>query len=203
MIRPSLNGRVMGLQRVCQGRRTLAGAGLRLWARKSISLLEPEPSVTLLALLSAAALTAADTTLPPSARIDSGPVARTVGATVPRAADDTTRPRRRRAVEVSDAYATRLAIHRVASYTMPPLFVAEYVLGQKMIKEREDLARGINNPVNSNTRSAHQWVAGGVAALFGINTVTGVWNLYETRHQEEGRALRVTHAFLMLASDAG
>ena len=80
---------------------------------------------------------------------------------------------------------------------------AEYVLGQKMIKEREDLARGINNPVNSNTRSAHQWVAGGVAALFGINTVTGVWNLYETRHQEEGRALRVTHAILMLASDAG
>ena len=159
--------------------------------------------MTLLALLSAAALTAADTTLPPSARIDSGPVARTVGATVPRAADDTTRPRRRRAVEVSDAYATRLAIHRVASYTMPPLFVAEYVLGQKMIKEREDLARGINNPVNSNTRSAHQWVAGGVAALFGINTVTGVWNLYETRHQEEGRALRVTHAILMLASDAG
>ena len=31
----------------------------------------------------------------------------------------------------------------------------------------------------------------------------GKWNLYETRHQEEGRKLRVAHAILMLASDAG
>jgi hypothetical protein len=134
----------------------------------------------------------------------SGPVARPAGATVAKAADDDTTPRRRRrAVELSDAYATRLTIHRIASYTMPPLFVSEYVLGQKMLNAREDLARGINNPVNANTRTAHQIVAGGVAALFGINTVTGVWNLVETRHQEDGRTLRWVHSILMLASDAG
>ena len=138
-----------------------------------------------------------------TAPAESGPVARPAGAAVARAVDDTTPRRRRRAVELSDAYATRLKIHRIASYTMPPLFVTEYVLGRKMLNAREDLARGIDNPVNSDTRTAHQIVAGGVAALFGINTVTGVWNLYETRHQEDGRTLRVVHAILMLASDAG
>src|SRR3954465_5410183 len=33
-------------------------------------------------------------------------------------------PRRRRATEVSDASATRLRIHKLASYTMIPLFAA-------------------------------------------------------------------------------
>ena len=141
----------------------------------------------------------ADTVVQPA---DASPVARPVAATTDRAADDTTRPRRH-AVEVSDAYATRLAIHRWASYTMPPLFVAEYVLGQKMLNERTDAVQGRGNGVNPNTRTAHQIVAGGVAALFGINTITGVWNLYETRHQEDGRTLRVVHSVLMLASDAG
>jgi hypothetical protein len=138
-----------------------------------------------------------------TAPAESGPVARQAGVTSARAVDDTTPRRRRRAVELSDAYATRLKIHRIASYTMLPLFATEYVLGQKMLNSREDLARGINNPVNSDTRTAHQIVAGGVAALFAVNTVTGVWNLVETRHQEDGRTLRWVHAALMLASDAG
>ncbi|WP_158508756.1 hypothetical protein [Gemmatirosa kalamazoonensis] len=174
--------------------------------------------MTLLGLLTAAAVAASaqaptsasdlprvsPDTAPASAPTAAGPVAQPAAATPLRAADDSAQPRpRRRAVEVSDAYATRLAIHRVASYTMPPLFVAEYLLGQKMLNAREDLARGIDNPVGSSTRTAHQVVAGGVAALFAINTVTGVWNLYETRHQEAGRKLRVAHAVLMLASDAG
>ena len=137
-----------------------------------------------------------------TAPAESGPVARPAGATPARATDDTT-PRRRRAVELSDAYATRLKIHRIASYTMLPLFGTEYVLGQQMLNSREDLARGINNPVSSSTRTAHQIVAGGVAALFAVNTVTGVWNLVETRHQEDGRTLRWVHSILMLASDAG
>ena len=178
--------------------------------------LVPESLVTLLGPLSAVILTvgaqaptsASDLTAASvspdtvTAPVGSGPVARPAGATTATGDDTTPRPRRR-AVELSDAYATRLTIHRVASYTMPPLFVAEYVLGQKMINAREDLANGIDNPVNPNTRTAHQIVAGGVAALFAINTVTGVWNLYETRHQEDGRTLRWVHSILMLASDAG
>ena len=36
-----------------------------------------------------------------------------------------------------------------------------------------------------------------------MNTVAGVWNLWDSRHEAEGRARRTTHALLMLAADAG
>jgi hypothetical protein len=39
--------------------------------------------------------------------------------------------------------------------------------------------------------------------LFTVNTVTGVWNLWESRDVPQGRALRLVHGALMLASDAG
>ena len=45
--------------------------------------------------------------------------------------------------------------------------------------------------------------ATGLAAVFGINTVTGLWNLWDSRAQPEGRTKRTIHALLMLASDAG
>jgi hypothetical protein len=163
--------------------------------------LAPESLVTLLGLLSAAAVAASGPDSVP-APIAAGPVARPVAATLARAADDTTRPRRR-AVEISEGYETRLRIHRIASYTMPPLFATQYLLGRKMLQTREDQANGRAVSVDEGTRTAHQWVAGGVATLFAVNTVTGVWNLVESRHQPEGRALRTTHAILMLASDAG
>jgi hypothetical protein len=73
------------------------------------------------------------------------------------------------AIEYSDWYGRRLAIHRAASYTMLPLFAAPY----------------------------------GVAALFTVNTVTGVWNLWDARNDSEGRRRRTAHALLMLAGDAG
>jgi hypothetical protein len=141
-------------------------------------------------------------------RADGRPVARPVAMTdssrTTRAASagDTTRPRRH-SVEVSEWYNRRLTIHRIASYTMLPLFATEYLLGDKMLEQREDAFHGRGSGVSDNTLRAHQIVAGGVAALFGINTITGVWNLYDSRHQEEGRTRRTVHALLMLASDAG
>lgn len=104
---------------------------------------------------------------------------------------DTTRPRRV-AVEYSDAYATRLTIHRVASYAMLPLFGAEYILGQKLLDNS-----------TSSTRNQHSLVAGAVATLFGVNTITGVWNWWEARNDENGRTRRTVHTVLMLAADAG
>jgi hypothetical protein len=100
---------------------------------------------------------------------------------------------RRHAVEYSDWYYKRLTIHKVASYTTIPLFAAEYVLGDKLYS-----GTGTNS-----TRSAHKAVGAGIGVLFGVNTVTGVWNLWEGRHVAEGRARRTTHAALMLAADAG
>ena len=117
---------------------------------------------------------------------------------------DTTRPRRRRAVEYSDAYNTRLTIHRYASYTMLPLFVTQYVLGDRLLKQKEDAFAGRRlAPPSDGLRGAHVAAAVGVGALFGINTVTGLWNLKESWKNPEGRGLRTAHSLLMLAADAG
>jgi hypothetical protein len=105
-----------------------------------------------------------------------------------------TRPR---AIEHSDAYYTRLSIHRWASYTMPPLFVGQYLLGEQLIRKRE---RG-EDP--GSTKGLHSTVAGGIGALFVVNTVTGVWNLYEDRNEPVGRTRRLVHVVSMLAADAG
>ncbi len=159
--------------------------------------------MTLFPLLAAAALAAADTTsADPTSTFT--PIARPAGIEVPplASASDTTRPRRR-AVEVSDAYARRLAVHRYASYTMLPLFAAQYVLGDRLLDQKEALYAGRRTSTDDGLRSAHTAVAIGVGALFTVNTVTGLWNLYESRTVEPGRGRRTLHTILMLASDAG
>jgi hypothetical protein len=102
--------------------------------------------------------------------------------------------RRPRAVSYSDAYYTRLKIHRIGSYAMLPLFAAEYALGQRLLT-------GTYPP--SWVRPAHGVIAGGLGVLFTVNTVTGAWNLYDARHDENDRTRRFLHTGLMLASDAG
>jgi hypothetical protein len=93
--------------------------------------------------------------------------------------------------EYSDGYRTRLKIHKIASFATIPLFVAEGVIGQSLY----------NDPT-SGKRTAHLWVATGIGVLFGVNTVTGVWNLTEARKDPNGRTRRMTHSILMLAADA-
>lgn len=112
-------------------------------------------------------------------------------ATAKREADSVRR--RPRAIEYSDWYARRLVIHRVGSYVELPLFGAEYLLGN-------DLLDG--NAANWE-RSAHSTVAGGLGVLFTVNTVTGVWNLVESRKDPAGRARRLLHSALMIGADAG
>jgi hypothetical protein len=103
-------------------------------------------------------------------------------------------PQRPRAVEVSEAYHVRLTIHHIASFATLPLFVAEYILGRKLIT---------SPTVSQSTRQAHQTVATGVAALFAVNTVTGAWNLWDSRKTTQGSLRRWLHSGLMLAADAG
>lgn len=97
------------------------------------------------------------------------------------------------AIEHSDAYYTRLTIHRIGSYAMLPVFGAEYWLGQKLINggNNEDWVKG-----------AHGVVAGTLGALFAVNTITGAWNLYDAR-KDPSAARRYLHSALMLAGDAG
>lgn len=143
----------------------------------------------------------ADSTLaPPAAPLAAGP--RIAPAAWWTAAADTGGRRRTHAVEYSDWYARRLALHRIASYTMLPLFAAEYVLGDRLIRQQEGAARG-DDYVHGGTRNLHSVTAGAIAGLFTINTVTGLWNLYESRHDPAGRKLRTAHTLLLLAADAG
>lgn len=117
---------------------------------------------------------------------------RPVPITLSAAPLDTVR-KRPKPIEYSDAYATRLEIHRIGSYTMLPLFAAEYALGQNLLNG--------NSP--GWVKPTHLGVALGVGGLFTINTVTGALNLWESRKDPAGRTRRWVHSALMMASDAG
>ena len=114
---------------------------------------------------------------------------------VPVPAALTPAPQRPRAVTYSDGYYVRLKIHQIASYTTLPLFVSEYFIGEKLYRD---------GPTGDQSlRNVHQVVALGIGGLFVVNTVTGGWNLWESRHDPNGRTRRWLHAGLMMAADAG
>jgi hypothetical protein len=100
-----------------------------------------------------------------------------------------------RAFVYSEGYQTRDKIHHIASYTMLPLFAVEAYLGQHMFNNPADITPAM--------QTAHRAMGWGVAGLFGVNTVTGLWNLAEARHDPNGLGRRMIHATLMLVADAG
>jgi hypothetical protein len=108
---------------------------------------------------------------------------------------DTLPRRRRAAIEYSDWYYRRLSVHRWGSYVELPLFAAEYWLGDKLLSRTET--------PGSWVKPTHVTVATTLGGLFAINTATGIWNLYDSRHDTDQRALVWSHSALMLAADAG
>jgi hypothetical protein len=102
-------------------------------------------------------------------------------------------PTRPKAINYSNAYYVRLKIHKYASFATLPLFIAEFAVGQKLY----------NGTTSDSLRSAHSGLAAGIAVLFGANSVTGVWNLWEARKDPNGRGKRMFHGILMLAADGG
>lgn len=101
--------------------------------------------------------------------------------------------RRPVAYTYSDGYELRAKIHRYASFLTLPIFGAQYLLGNKLDEGRAP----------ESVRASHAAIATTMVGLFGVNTVTGVWNLWEGRNDPAHRTLRFAHALLMLASDAG
>jgi hypothetical protein len=97
------------------------------------------------------------------------------------------------AFEYSDAYALRRKIHVYASLATGPLFVTQYILGDKLY----------DGNASESVRSAHSAVAVGILGLFGVNTATGVWNLVEARKDPNGRKRRWIHGLSMLGADVG
>ncbi len=109
------------------------------------------------------------------------------------AADQGAPARRPVPVEYSDAYKTRAKIHRYSSFATLPLFIANYVVGQDLY----------NNPGDESKKGLHAGLVTGTAVLFGVNTFTGVWNLWEGRKDPNHRTKRMTHGILMMAADVG
>jgi hypothetical protein len=97
------------------------------------------------------------------------------------------------AFEYSDGYYKRLKIHKYASYATIPLFAAQFAVGQKLY----------NGDASDGMRSAHTALAASTGVLFGVNTVTGVWNLLEARKDPHKSTKKTVHGILMLVADAG
>jgi hypothetical protein len=108
--------------------------------------------------------------------------------------DTTQTTRRPRAIEYSDAYHTRLKIHQIGAYLMIPLFISEYVLGEKLLTSTNR---------SNGLKTAHSAVAAGVGVVFVANTVTGAWNFWDSRKDPNGRTRRNIHSAIMLVSDVG
>lgn len=108
-------------------------------------------------------------------------------------AQDPAPVRRPTAYVYSDGYELRAKVHKYASYLTLPLFAGQYLLGQKLDEGRAP----------ESVRATHAALATTMVGLFGVNTVTGVWNAIEGRKNPNGFRRRLAHSLLMLASDAG
>jgi hypothetical protein len=100
------------------------------------------------------------------------------------------------AVEHSHAFQLRSKIHKYASFATLPLFATEVALGQSLYS---------GTGGTGGKKGAHAAVGTAISALFGVDTVTGVWNMFgkEGRMDTQGRTLRLVHGLLMLAADVG
>jgi|SRR5690242_4326085 len=102
---------------------------------------------------------------------------------------------RPRAIEVSDWYGRRLTIHRTLSYSVIPIFGVQWFAGERIYK--------YGNQAPDWAKTTHRAGATALAGIFTVNTVTGLWNLWDSRGTSNGRTLRTIHALSMLAADAG
>jgi hypothetical protein len=104
----------------------------------------------------------------------------------------TSRPK---ALSISSGFSTRRKIHKYASYATLPLLAAEGAVGQKLLDS--------TGSESGSLRSAHSALAAGIGVLFGVETVTGLWNMMELRKVSKGNNKRFFHGILMLAADVG
>lgn len=140
----------------------------------------------LVAILSVAA--PADTTP------QTGGLAPNIPLTVQAPPDTGHRRVRPMAVEYDDAYYSRLTLHRRLSYAIYPIYAAQYVFGQELWNKGRDAPTW--------AKTGHRVGATLLVGVFGVNTVTGVWNWWDSRHDPDARVLRTLHAATMLAADA-
>jgi hypothetical protein len=104
----------------------------------------------------------------------------------------TTRPRPK-VVQLSDWYYRRLLVHRIVAYATLPVFALQWAAGDQLYRKGSDAPTW--------AKSLHRAGATTLAGMFTVNTVTGLWNLWDSRSVPQNRALRTVHALTMLAAD--
>jgi hypothetical protein len=100
---------------------------------------------------------------------------------------------RPKVVELSDWYYRRLTIHRWVAYGTLPVFAAQWAAGERLYDD--------SRAAPTWAKTTHRVGASLLAAGFTVNTVTGIWNLWEARSVPQGRALRTIHGISMLVAD--
>lgn len=100
---------------------------------------------------------------------------------------------RPKAVELSDWYYRRLTIHRWVAYSTIPVFGAQWLAGERLYNDSREAPTW--------AKTTHRVGATYLAGAFTVNTVTGLWNLWDTRSQPQGRTLRTIHGLTMLVAD--
>lgn len=108
--------------------------------------------------------------------------------------DTTTVRPRPKVVQISDWYYRRLTIHRIVAYATVPVFGLQWAAGDQLYRKGSDAPTW--------AKSMHRAGATALAGMFTVNTVTGLWNLWDSRSVPDHRALRTVHALTMLAADA-
>jgi hypothetical protein len=130
---------------------------------------------------------------PPPAAVSTTPIADFIATGAPALALDQ-QGQRPVAIEYSDAHETRAKIHKCASWATLPLMGAEFALGEKLYND--------TNSETDSLRGVHGAVGAGLIGLFGVNSVTGLWNLLES-NQAPGHTKRLVHGIMMLAAEGG
>jgi hypothetical protein len=100
---------------------------------------------------------------------------------------------RPKVIELSDWYYRRLTIHRWVAYGTLPIFAAQWAAGQRLYDDSRDAPTW--------AKTTHRVGATALAAGFTVNTVTGLWNLWDSRAVEQGRVLRTIHGVSILVAD--
>jgi hypothetical protein len=106
---------------------------------------------------------------------------------------DTPKKQRPKAIEVSDAYATRLKVHQYVAYATIPVFALQWVAGNQLFQASRNAPEW--------AKFGHRAGATALAGMFTVNTVTGVWNWWDSRSAPQNRMLRTIHAISMLTAD--
>ena len=98
------------------------------------------------------------------------------------------------AITYTEAHGTRARIHKYSSWATLPLMATEFALGESLYNDPSALTGA--------QKGIHGAVGAGLIAFFGVQSVTGVWNLLDSKNAP-GHTKRLVHGLLMLAAEGG